>query len=335
MSTVIFSESSGLNDSLFGKSQHPIKAIINESVEAFEKTSLIAKIFGIDGSENFAEKYTSETALGDFKNVGENGTRPVSGFQEGFSKVIEPATWKNSFEVTREMVEDNKISKLRKMANGFTLSFNRTREKFAASLLAGGTANTATIDGKSYDTTCADGKPLFAVNHPSKTKGTELVQSNAFTAAFSMKIMDTVQEKMQDFKDDDGNLLSVCPDTIIIPNSAPLKRAVMEAVGSDLDPNTNNNAMNFQQGNWNVLVWPYLPKTIGGKPYFMMMDSQFKDAYDCLPWVDRVKLTVRSFIDDDTDANVWSGRARFGAGFNNWRCIAICGEGVTGTSLTA
>ena len=29
-------------------------------------------------------------------------------------------------------------------------------------------------------------------------------------------------------------------------------------------------------------------------------------------------------------------RARFGAGFNNWRCIALCGGGVTGgTTLTA
>ena len=335
MSSVIFSEGSGLNDSLFGKSQYPIKAIVNQNVVDFEKKSLNARIFGIDTSENFAEKYTSETALGDFKNVGENGVRPVSGFQEGFSKVIEPATWKNSFEVTREMAEDNKISKLRKMPDGFTLSYNRTREKYGASLLAGGVGSEVTIDGKTYDTTCADGKPLFAVDHPSKTKGSELTQSNCFTAAFSLEVMDALQEKMQDFRDDDGNLLSICPDTIIIPNSAPLKRAVMEAIGSELDPNTPNNAMNFQQGNWNVLVWNYLPKTIGGKPYFMMMDSQFKDAYDCLPWVDRVKLTVRSYIDNDTDANVWSGRARFGAGFNNWRCIAISGEGVTGSSLEA
>ena len=37
----------------------------------------------------------------------------------------------------------------------------------------------------------------------------------------------------------------------------------------------------------------------------------------------------------NTDANVIKGRARFGAGFNNWRCIAICGEGVEGTELTA
>ena len=41
--------------------------------------------------------------------------------------------------------------------------------------------------------------------------------------------------------------------------------AVLAAVGSDLDPEINNNAMNFQAGLWNVCVWNYLPKTIGGK----------------------------------------------------------------------
>ena len=134
--------------------------------------------------------------------------------------------------------------------------------------------------------------------------------------------------------DDDGNLLNVAPDTIIIPNSGALKRAVFEAVGSDLDPNSNNNAVNFQMGLWNVLVWNYLPSTIGGKPYFMMLDSHFNKDYMCMPWVDRLALTTRSDIDQNTDANVWRGRARFGAGFNNWRSIAVCGEGITdGTVL--
>ena len=47
-------------------------------------------------------------------------------------------------------------------------------------------------------------------------------------------------------------------------------------------------------------------------------------------------LTVRSDIDPNTDANVFKGRARFGAGFFDWRCMALFGEGVTtGTALTA
>ena len=332
MAGIIFSEGSGIANSSFGKSQEPIKALIECNVEAFEEHSAIDKVFCMTTTRNYAEKYTSETSLGDFEDVGENGAYPKTGMREGYSKVIEPTTWKSSFEVTQEMVEDAKASKIRGRVNIFAGSFSRTREKFAAGLIAGGTGAKTGFGGKEYDTTSADGVPLFSKSHPSITGGTG-VQSNLFSGAFSQTVLDAMQEKMQMFTDDDGNLLNVAPDTILIPNVGSLKRAVLAAVGSDLDPATANNALNFQMGLWNVIVWPYLPAAIGGKPYFIMMDSQFKDNYECLPWLDRVKLTVQSTLDPNTDANVFKGRARFGAGFNNWRCIGLCGEGVTGTKL--
>ena len=36
MANIIFSEGSGLNDSVYGKSQEPIRAVIQKSVESFE-----------------------------------------------------------------------------------------------------------------------------------------------------------------------------------------------------------------------------------------------------------------------------------------------------------
>lgn len=334
MSGIIFSKASGVNDSIFGKSQEPIKAIIMQSVESFQEKSLIDKIFYMDKSKNHSEKYTIETALGDFSPVGENGAYPETGFQEGFAKAIEPDTWKSQFAVTQEMVEDAKIGKIKSRVKQFTLSYNRTRERFGASLLAAGIKKTVTFGDKEYDATCADKTALFNPAHPSATKGGKHTQSNLFKAAFGQSVMDTMQEKMQQFTDDDGNLLNVMPDTIIIPNSGALKRAVFAAVGSELDPDSSNNAWNFQVGLWNVLVWNYLPPTMSGKPYFFMADSQFLQDYMCLPWIDRVPLAVRSYINNNTDANVFSGRARFGAGFNNWRGIALCGEGFTdGTAL--
>ena len=329
MAGIIFSEGSGVNDSIFGKSQAPIKAMIEQGVESFQQMSCIDKIFYMDKSTNFAEKYTQETSLGDFKNVGENGAYPKTSMQEGYSKIITPSTWKSSFEATQEMIEDAKFGKIKSRANIFATSYNRTREKFAATLLAGGVNKKTTIDGIAYDTATADEAALFSSAHTSITKGTTN-QSNIFKHAFSQKTMDYMPEAMQKFKDDDGNLLNVAPDTIIIPNKGELKRDVFAAIGSELDPGTSNNAINFQLGLWNVIVWNYLPSEIGGKPYFIMLDSKFNNDYMCLPWIDRVALTVHSGIDQNTDANVWKGRARYGAGFNNWRSIAICGEGLTG-----
>ena len=332
MAEIIFSKGSGLNDSLFGKSQEPIKKVIKDYTEQFEKKSMLDKIFTMEKSTRFAEKYTSETSLGDFENVGENGAYPKTGFQEGYNKVIEPYTWKSSFEVTKEMLEDAVYGKIKKKAISFTQSYNRTREKLGAAMLAGGIGTNVTFGKSIYDTKTADGKALFSREHTSIT-GEMGDQSNIFTSAFSVDAMDKMEEAMQSFCDDNGNLLSIMPNTIIIPNSAALKRKVIAAIDSQYDPESDKNAVNFQVGLWRVLVWNYLPKTLGGKPYWIMADSDFNTSYDGLIWLDRVPLTVKSHVDENTDANVWGGRARFGVGFNNWRGIAICGEGLTGTAL--
>lgn len=330
---VIFSQGGGLNDSVFGKSQAPIRMMIEQGVESFQETSMIDKIFYMDKTTNYAEKYTQETSLGDFQDVGENGAYPKTSMQEGYSVTIEPTTWKSSFEVTQEMIEDAKIGKIKSRANIFATTYNRTREKFAANMLYGGTGTSVAFGGKSYSTKSADGVALFSTSHPSITGGAAN-QSNIFSNAFSISIMDAMQSAMQKITDDDGNLLNVSPDTIIIPNVGSLKRAVLEAIGSDLDPSSAENAINFQAGLWNVIVWNYLPTTMSSKPYFIMLDSKFNQDYMCMPWVDRLALTVKSDIDPNTDANIWRGRARFGAGFNNWRAIAVSGEGLTdGTSL--
>lgn len=336
MSGITFTKAAGVNDSVFGKSQEPIKSMINAGIESFEEKSLVDKIFYVDNTKNFAEKYATMTALGDFEDVGENGATPVTGMQEGFCKVIEPWTWKNSFSISQEMMEDSKIGDIKNAVRRFTTSYGRTREKFGAALLANGMNRTMTFGKKTYEITCADGTPMFNAAHPSKTKGTKFVQSNLFKGAFSQAVLDAVQEHMQNLCDDDGNILNVMPDTIIIPNNGALKRAVFAAVGSELDPESNNNAWNFQCGLWNVLVWNYLPPTINGQPYFFVMDSQYMKEYECMPWLDRVKLKVTSYIDHNTDANVFKGRTRYGAGFNNFRGISACGLGFgSGTDLTS
>ena len=67
----------------------------------------------------------------------------------------------------------------------------------------------------------------------------------------------------------------------------------------------------------------------------MMLDSRFNKDYMCVHMGSRLALTTRSDIDQNTDANVWRGRARFGAQASTTGVrIAVCGEGITdGTVL--
>lgn len=325
MANITFTEGSGLNDSIFGKSQEPIKMFIEKRGEAFEQASMIKELFLMVSSNNWAEKYTTMTAMQGFQPVGENGNYPVDGMQEGFAKTIENMTWKDSFSLSREMIDDGKLMDLKKQPAAFTAGYYRTRERFGAALMAGAASSTATVKfgDKAFSTIGADGKGLFAKDHPSKLG--KKAQSNQFSDAFSNDALAAMESAMQDFRGDAGEVLDVVPQTILIPNDYKLKKDVFAAIGADKDPDTSNNGFNFNFGRWSVIIWPYLNEFLGAglKPW-ILMDSRYNQENGCAIWQDRVNLEVRSELAGN-DANIWKGYARFSAGFNDWRGFAIGG----------
>lgn len=329
MANIVFSEGAGLQDSIFGKSQAPIRMFIEKRGEAFEQQSMLRELFSMGTSKHWGEKFTTMTAMDGFQPVGENGVYPVDGMQEGFDKFLEHMTWKNSFSLSREMVEDAKLMDLKKQPAAFTTSYYRTREKFGAALLGGAAAGrpSVTFQGKTFDAKAADGKNLFDKEHPAKVKGAK--QSNLFADAFSNDALGAAESAMQDFRGDNNEVLDVAPDTIVIPNLYQLKQEVFAAIGADKDPATANNGFNYQFGRWNVIVWPYLNQYLApGAAPWMLMDSRYNEEYGGAVWLDRTPLEVRSRIDEGNDANVWQGYARFIAGFNDWRFAAV--GGITG-----
>lgn len=334
MAGITFTEGSGLQDSIYGKCQEPIKMFLEKRGEAFEQASMIKELFCVSPSKNFGEKFTSMTAMEGFQPVGENGTYPVDGMQEGYSKFIEHMTWKDSFSLSREIVEDGKLMDLKKKPAGFITGYYRTRERFGAALLGaaiGGKEKTL-FSGKEFSCTGADGKCLFHKAHPSKL-GKE-TQSNLFSDAFTNDALGAMESAMQNFRGDGGEVLDVAPDTILIPNEYTLKRDVFAAIGADKDPATANNGFNYQYGRWSVIIWPYLNQFIakGLKPW-VLCDKRYNQEYGGAVWLDRVNLEVRSEIAAN-DANVWKGYSRFTAGFNDWRPFAVGGI-ADGTKLIA
>lgn len=325
MAGITFTEGSGLQDSVYGKSQAPIRMFIEKQGEAFEQQSIVKEIFNMETSKNWAEKITGMTSMDGFKAVGENGDYPHDSMQEGYDKLFEHMTWKDSFSISREMVEDNKILDLRRQPREFTAGYYRTREKFGAALLGGALSGESSITfaTKKFTTLTADGVNLFSKAHPSKLK--KSAQSNMFADAFSNDTLMAAEERMQGFCDDNGNILDVVPDMIIIPNSYKLKKDVFAAIGADKDPNTANNGFNYNFGRWTVVVWPYLNQFIkAGTLPWILGASEFNKAYGGAVWFDRTQLEVRSEIADN-DANVWKGYSRFTAGFANWRAFAAGG----------
>ena len=335
MAGITFTEGSGLQDSIFGKSQAPIRMFIEKKGEAFEQKSVLPHIFAMDTSTHWGEKMNYMTSMEGFKPVGENGEYPEDSMQEGYEKFLEHMTWKDRFTLSREIVDDSKLMDLKKRPAAFINGYYRTREKFGAALFGAAmtAATTVKFRGRTFATTGADGKALFDKAHPSKMG--KKTQSNLFKDAFSVDALSAMETKMQGFADDNGEILDVSPDTILIPNDYKLKRDTFAAIGADKDPDTSNNGFNYQFGRWTVIVWPYLNQyiTAGTSPW-ILLDSRYNEENGGAVWLDRTNLEVKSIIDDGNDANVWNGYARFIAGFNDWRFAAVGGVS-TGDALIA
>ena len=329
---ITFTEASGLNNSIFGKSQAPIRMFLEKRGEQFEQTSVLKDLFLMGKSTHYAEKLTALTAMNGFEAVGENGAYPLDETREGYDKVLENMTWKDSFSISREMMEDSVLLDMKKRPAAFISGYHRTREKFGAALFAGALnqQEEAAFGSKSFSTLGADGKILFAKDHPSRL-GKES-QCNLYADAFDADALSQAETVMQLFKGDNGEILDVSPDTILIPNLAAAKKTVFEVIGADKDPATSNNAFNYHFGRWNVICWPYLNQYLKSDlstafPW-ILLDSRYNQENGGAVWYDRTELEVRSTLDENTDANVWRGYARFIAGFNDWRFACACG--VTG-----
>ena len=327
---IIFSEASGLNDSIYGKCQTPIRMFLEQRAEAFQQNSVLNNLFLMGTSDNYGDRLTTMTGMDEFRPVGENGAYPSLSMQEGYGKDLIYETWKAEFGISKEMIEDAKLMDMRKQPAAFMTAYERTREKFGAAIYAGfiGKANSVSFNGRSFDVRAADGCAMAATNHPAKVKK-GLTQSNCFSNAFSAALLGKVETEMHLFKGDNGEILDVAPDTILIPDIATLKNAVFEAIGSDKNPTNSTNAFNYQYGRWTVIIWPYLNQYItAGTAPWILLDSTYNQNYGGAVWNDRIQLEVRSIIDENTDANKWKGRSRFNATGNDWRFFAV--GGVTG-----
>lgn len=358
---IIFNIGESLKQSAFNILQEPIKMLMENEKEAFEKESFLSKVFVMKTTDKYQEEYRSSTAMDGFKPT-EDLERPgLSDFQEGYGKIFRTQIWTNSFVVSKQTIEDNQMMSINAQAMGFIKSYGRTRERYGAAMLAACTRadGVCTFEGKKFDVRGGDtetgevdgAKQLYFFNAHKPVKGAAggVVQSNKFKVKtaldftgkkveeYILDIIGRVQTEMTNYRDDKGNILCVNPDTLVIPNYYQFKNALLTALKTQYTSAMGDNGVNLQYGNWNVVVSPYLNGLDGfaeADKAFIMLDSKYnKEALGAV-WFDRVPLTVKSYIDEPTEANVWAGRSRFGVGFNNFRAMAYVSLNTTATNAT-
>ena len=151
--------------------------------------------------------------------------------------------------------------------------------------------------GQSCGTRAGDGKCVFATDHRNSVTGE--TQANKYSDAFSADALGAAMTAMQNMTDDNGDIMALSPDTIVIPNIASLKKAVFAVVGSEKVPGSGNNDDNYLVGNLEVIVWPQLNAYIGSTntAHWFPMDSGFNalEAGGVYQYCVAAEITPRSW----------------------------------------
>lgn len=335
MPGIIFSSASGVNESVFGLVQDPLKAFIERENEAWmsKDMNLAPKIFHEFRLDTATGRIQTMGNLGEMEIAGENGAYPMGDREEGFHMIVESEEWKYATNISKTAMEDKLDNVVRSNGQDLMDAYYRTRNNFFWGLLGSAIQNKHyNRKGKIFSVNTMDGVKLFSDAHVSKFDK-KLVQKNAFTDEFSATSLGKLATNMQNARNDNGEIMGLNPDTIIIPNDETAKAEVFGVVGAHQDPTTpGGNRYNYQFGNWNVMVVPWLVQYMSGNKFpYILMDSEFnKKRYGAMDVV-RIDPTVESYIDNGTDANVWKIRTRFSGRFGEWRAFAAGGLDFGGT----
>lgn len=325
MAGIIFSVASGVNDSVFGKLQDPLKAFIERENEAWmnKEMNLAPKIFHPFKLDSNTGSIASLGSLGEMEAVGENGAYPLGNLEEGYRKVIRAEEWKYSFAISQTAMEDKLDFVITSNGQNLMDAYHRTRNNFMWGLIGAALQNKHFVrKGMEFSVNTWDGVKLFAQEHPSKFDA-KMKQCNAFSDAFSATVLGKLATAMQNAKNDNGEIIGLVPDTIVIPNTEKAKNDVHGVLGAYKDPDTAaGNRFNYQFGNWNVMVVPWLESLATENSYpFFLMDSDYNEKHFGALDVVRIEPKIKSYIDESTDANVWKIRARFSGAFGDWRAF--------------
>lgn len=330
MPNFIYSKMSGKNDPMFGKFEHPIKALIeNESNLCEKDKKIVESLFNVEKSNRYSETVMGESDFDTFMAKGEGQEVINDNVQKTFDKTIYHVAFGKSFTITKEMVDDSKIGIAANIAarpKKMVRSYFKTRAKLAAGALVNATKATFDFNGANIDLTTADKLPLFHYKHPYSTdKMKGKTQCNYFWGAFSeseAKFEETLAilaNKIRNIKDENGETMGYVADTIILPGNRPkLEMMAKKAVGSERTTGNDFNDINVQYGNWSIIVLPYWE---ADEDEIMVMSSEANKNLMGNMFFNRIPLSIRNTIDDLTWNYIWSSYCRFGVGFTTWKHI--------------
>ena len=223
-------------------------------------------------------------------------------FIQGLEKIITPKEYGLALQISRIMIEDDKVGHMRSAVREIGKSAAYTREVLAHDVLNSGFVTTARVG--------MDTLALFSASHTRLDGGT--VRSNLATGTLTQSNLQTGINLFELLKNDRGIPIAMKPDLLIVGPALQFKAE--ELLKSQYQPETGNNAVNStNKFGLTYMVDHYLSLSTA---WFLLSTKSHK-----LNWYWKRKVTLTQTVDHNTDAALYKGTFRAVPDFRYWQGV--------------
>lgn len=255
--------------------------------------------YKVDGLSGFGLWESAE------EGEGGNYDDPVLGYPKTFIQEKK----RKRFRVSFEAVDQDEYALLSKVSNAQEMGRGARAkvEKDTANYLSDG-----------FATAGPDGQFLFDTDHPKNPEETGITYDNLLSGAFSHDSLEAAETQItNEYIGPDG--IPIVPDEDPLLVFAPALRGAVQRVLAERAqerPGTTNRDINRFAGRYQPVEWRWLAAAFGGSDtaWFIIYPSM-----GMLKVIWNVKPQYTSWVDNEDEFYVFSGRMIYALGATNWR----------------
>lgn len=278
--------------------------------------SVLEKVFHVGTGKGSWEEAISYAGYTDLNQVDELETYSEDAPLYTYGTTITPVKRGKFYPVSWELLQDQR-EQIAGRTEKYMQAARRSVEKVAASVF-NHAFNT------SY-TSYGDGLPLCSTAHTVTGGGSNQSNASSTSVALTEANLDSLIQSMSEGKDDNGNIVDLQPDTLLVPPKL-LKKALEITKSTQRSGIADNDANVYTMAEYNggmlkVIPWTYLSEAAGGSDtaWFLMDSSKHEITWK---WWNRPE--IKQLSEDygaKNDAFYWKIRLRAGFAWYNWRGI--------------
>ena len=273
---------------------------------------IMEMLFGVETSTRYEEQYQGMGAMGLVPAF--DGTVPYTDFDAGYRVDIRNYEFALGMQVERRLVDDDQFNQIKRRASNMADAFNITIETDAAQVFINGFTDDGT-NRMGASTNGADAVGLLSAAHPYSPANSGTTQSNEGTLALTIDNLDTTRQNMRNFTDDQGQLLGVNPDMLLVPPELERTATQLVSERAIYEPNSAQYDVNMFSGRFRPVVWDRLTDSNA----WFLIDSTLMKQH--LLWQWRIRPEFAQAEDFDGLTAKFRGYMRYGIGWTDWKWI--------------